>query len=141
MASFMPDARVHLLDIPTLDDDHLALGHIIAELELLGENNASGTVVANVIARLIAAARLHFAREEEIMAHEAYPFLACHRESHCQLIEFIEDLAGQLSSGRITLNKKVIAGLWDWEITHIDTADRDYAEYAKNRKPAPVTSG
>jgi hemerythrin len=71
----------------------------------------------------------------------AYPFLARHRESHRQLIEFIEDLAGQLSSGRITVNKEVIAGLWDWEITHIDTADRDYAEYTKSPKAAPVTSG
>jgi hypothetical protein len=45
------------------------------------------------------------------MAHDAYPFLARHRESHCQLIEFIEDLAGQLSSGRITVKPRTPRGM------------------------------
>src|SRR6185295_20087584 len=39
--SLMPHAGAHFLDIPELDDDHVALGRMIAELELLGENNAA----------------------------------------------------------------------------------------------------
>lgn len=141
MAFFMPHAHVHLLDIPSLDDDHLALGHIIAELELLAENHASSSVVANAFDRLIAATRQHFAREEAIMANDEYPYLARHRESHRELMKFIEDLAGQISSARITLNEELIATLWEWETTHIDTSDREYGEYAKNRTLAPVTDG
>ena len=135
----MAHTHVTLLDIPDLDDDHLSLGHIIAELELCGENNASISVVAKVVRRLIEAARRHFAREEEMMARDEYPLLDRHRESHHELIESVEGLAGRLSAGRITVNKELIAVLWEWEIGHIDTADREYADYVKTRKIGPDT--
>lgn len=129
----MPTTRIRLLSIPELDDDHLALGHIIAELESYGENDARPAEVADVMTRLAAAAGRHFAREESLMSDDEYPLLARHRESHRELIHYIERLAQELSSGRVAVNAGLVAALWEWEIGHIETADREYADYVEKR--------
>ena len=130
----MPHEHIYLLGISDLDEDHLTLGHIIAELELLCENPAPIAKVANITARLVESARDHFAREEGIMADNEYPYLEAHRQSHRKLLEFVEALADQLSTGRMVVNQELIAALWDWETGHIETSDREFGEYLK--KPA-----
>ena len=128
----MPHEHIYLLGISELDEDHLTLGHIIAELELICDKPAPIAKVANIATRLVESARDHFAREEGIMAENEYPFLEAHRQSHRKLLEFVEALADQLSTGRSVVNQELIAALWDWETGHIDTSDREYAEYLKN---------
>src|SRR5581483_7305339 len=78
----MLDGTVHLLGIAELDDDHLALGHIIAELEAAGERNAATAEVADIVTRLAEAAKTHFEKEEQMMQRHAYPFLHRHHQAH-----------------------------------------------------------
>ena len=126
--------RVSLLGISELDDDHLALGHIIAELELSGEDDAKAAEVGVIAKRLVDAAKLHFEREEAMMEQAQYPLAERHREAHGELIEWIEGLTGRLASGEVTPDKDVIAALWGWETAHIDSSDRMYAVYAMEKK-------
>jgi hemerythrin len=126
--------QVNLLGIANLDEDHLALGHIIAELEFSGENNAPAAEVGAIADRLVEAARAHFAREEEMMAKHNYPFMEQHRQAHCDVIQSVEGLAGRFSAGHIVPDKDVIAALWNWELAHIDQSDRLYAVFALNEK-------
>jgi hemerythrin len=129
----MPHTHVHFLNIPDLDDDHLTIGYIIAELESCGENNAPAFEIANVLDRLVDAARGHFAREEAMMSLDEYPLLEPHRETHLELIKLLEALAVQVSAGEIKVNPELIVALWEWESRHIDTSDREYAEYFKKQ--------
>ena len=129
----MVKKHVHLLGISKLDQEHLLLGYIIAELELAAEQNAHVAAVSAITARLIQAARAHFAHEEKMMERDGYPLLNHHRESHAQLIRFVEALASQLAAGHIQLDKELLATLWDWETGHIEYADREYADFIRER--------
>lgn len=132
-----PPEQVRLLGISEVDEDHLRLGHIIAELELYVGEPAS-IEVSQVASRLVQATCEHFRREEEIMELHQYPLVEQHRTSHRDLLRFVESIAEGLSVGRITVDAGLISALWEWELTHIDVADRDYADYALRRKtPAP----
>jgi len=138
--SRVPHAGVPLLGIPELDDDHAALGHIIRELALLGENNASISLVANAAMRLAEATRKHFIGEEEEMMRAEYPHVALHRESHRELAAFVEGLSEQLRGGLIAPDVEVIAALRERDVSHINTSDREYAEYALTRRAGPARS-
>lgn len=128
--------RVHLLNIPEMDEDHLALGHIVAELEAAEENQASTAEVASIFTRLIDATREHFIREERMMAFDQFPFLEDHREQHKRLLAYIELLRRELIQSGTALDKETVVSIWDWSLSHMDTIDREYAEYLHRRMKA-----
>ena len=132
-----PDGGVYLLGIPELDEDHLALGRIIAELEIADENDGDISEVTSIAERLVEAARSHFQHEERMMIRDDYPLLEAHRQKHRELIAFVETLCRELSTGVARLDKKLIAVLWEWELSHIDTSDRGYAEHMHRRAAWP----
>ena len=128
----MPSDRIHLLSVPELDEDHIALAYIIAELEAAEESEAPTAECLSIIARLIEAVREHFTSEECVMAFDQYPLLEQHREEHRRELAFIENVGKELSNG-MALRKETILSIWDWSLRHIVTSDRAYAEYVRER--------
>ena len=128
----MPPDRIHLISVPELDEDHIALAHIIAELEAAEESEAPTAQCSSIVARLIEAVREHFTAEECIMSLDGYPLLEHHREEHRRELAFIESVGKELSNGMV-LSKERILSIWDWSLRHIDTSDREYAEYIRER--------
>lgn len=132
----MTHERVQLLGIAELDDDHVRLASIVAELELCAENRGQASEAGRIAARLLEAAKAHFAREEQLMEESKYPGLAQHREIHANLIHFIGALANELAAGYVQVDEQLIASVWEWELEHIDTTDKEYADYVRQKGTA-----
>lgn len=131
----MPNNRVQLLDIAELDDDHLKLAAIIAEMELCIEKELA-TNAGQLLEPLLTAARRHFQDEERLMAQTEYPLLAKHQEGHAELLRFMEGVIGRVANGQLRVDTELIAKLWYWELEHIDTSDQQYADYLKQHRLA-----
>jgi len=105
-----------------------------AELESHVEGNASIAVFVPILEQFMELARVHFNHEEEMMGHDAYPVLGTHRLQHENLLRYLELLIGQVANGRLDVDKNLITALWDWGTVHIETYDREYANYKGRRQ-------
>src|SRR5579884_368258 len=125
--------RVPLLGIPELDDDHLEMCYIIAELESREEENTPVAELVAVLERLIKAAQLHFGHEEQMMERDGYPRFEEHRLHHENLLRYLRMLVPRITDGHMRGYKNLITAIWDWGTVHIDTHDREYANYIRSQ--------
>jgi hemerythrin len=81
------------------------------------------------IAELVDYTKAHFASEEALMAANAYPGLAEHRELHAYLIYRIEDFEKSVESGEQFTPVDAYEFLCSWLGDHIQASDRNFGEY------------
>jgi len=81
------------------------------------------------ITELVDYTKLHFANEEALMAANAYPELAEHRELHAYLIYRIEDFEKSVESGEQYTPVDAYEFLGSWLGDHIQASDRNFGEY------------
>jgi hemerythrin len=67
-----------------------------------------------------------------MMEQDQYPLLQSHRAAHRDLYAFIDMLSRQVSAGHIGVDRALIEGLWEWESSHINTRDQEYAEFRQH---------
>jgi hemerythrin len=66
----------------------------------------------------------HFAAEERLMVHAAYPKAAEHRDTHQRLLA---DVSGLALEGEDVSASLILRYLQEWLFRHIDGADRELA--------------
>ncbi len=78
---------------------------------------------------------LHFATEEAVMEAVGYPDFEAHRTMHGRLQAYVADVASLVvNEGRDPdLIGVAVRLVCNWITTHIDSADRDFADYVAHR--------
>lgn len=120
-----------VIDNGVIDADHRQLVDVVNELHSATTQGTGHEVVADIIDRLIAYTRQHFAREEQIMASSKFPALASHQAKHQQIIREIEALKGKHDQGSITVASQLSTLLRDWLSVHIRRSDKELLVFMK----------
>jgi len=137
----------------TLDDwdDRLAVWHFQCDSEhrhlfqlanrlqqLVTLEPADRPALDQTLAELMAALRLHFDREEDLMEQARYPATYAHRQTHRAQLGEIEAFLAAFSAGRAVLEREAVLRLKRGLVRHIqgeDFAFDDHLEQLRREEP------
>ncbi|WP_295880264.1 bacteriohemerythrin [uncultured Thiohalocapsa sp.] len=123
--------------IEEIDTQHRTLVDLVNELNDAIEHRHGNAVVGQVLGRLEAYTRIHFAVEEGLMRVLGYPDLAAHKREHARLADQLADLRERFDGGRKALGFELMHFLKLWLTSHIMECDQDYARYFAERGVTP----
>jgi len=121
------------LDIPQIDDQHRELVAMINELYAALKADDSGSIVDEILNRLLQYVEIHFETEETSMRENHYPELDGHIFLHEVLREEVLDLKKlQLQGGEVA-TFELLNFLAEWLKNHIANADKMFGKYLHER--------
>jgi len=82
---------------------------------------------------LIDFARTHFANEEQLMRASDYPEVETHANFHASLLKELETYCARVRVRSNTNPAGLVAYLWSWLTTHLQTADRELGAWLGSR--------
>jgi len=131
---FFEWSEAHSVGVPLMDEQHKELAELINRI---GEDLKAGHEAERLhesFAKLVAAARAHFADEEQLMAHAGLgPAAERHKQEHRRLLEELESQAGALEGRSMSLTMRYLNF---WLLHHIETTDKPHAKLLIERANA-----
>jgi len=118
--------------IPLIDEDHKHLVHLLDQCRAVVKKQASTAMMNEVISELIKYTKVHFKREEALMAACDYPELESHQKNHEAIINKVEKMNQEHKQGKLSRGKLIIF-LTEWLLGHIGTKDIEMAKTCLNK--------
>ena len=123
---FFEWSEAHSVGVPLMDEQHKELAGLINRI---GEDLKAGHEAERLhesFARLVAAARAHFADEEQLMASAGLGAAAeRHKQEHRRLLEELESQADAIEGRSMSLTMRYLNF---WLLHHIESTDKSLAE-------------
>jgi diguanylate cyclase (GGDEF)-like protein/hemerythrin-like metal-binding protein len=136
---FFEWSEAHSVGVPLMDEQHKELAGLINRI---GEDLKAGHEADRLresFAKLVAAARAHFADEEQLMAQAGLGAAAeRHKQEHRRLLEELEDQADALEGRSMSLTMRYLNF---WLLHHIETTDKPHAKLIAERSDALDSAG
>ena len=107
-----------------IDNDHKALFKMINAFYDAFHESRKRSELKPLLVQLVRYAEEHFQREENIMAHHAYPETEEHHQFHERLFETIFELNKRLESDPLPLDRDAVNFLKYWLVDHILQEDK-----------------
>ena len=123
----------HSLGIGFMDHEHQGL---VDAMNALFEPMARGeepAVLAPLLRALVQQTRAHFTSEERAMVRHGYPQAADHAARHAELLAQVAQLEADFAAGKIQLTLRAMQYLKSWLTEHIETTDRAFAGFLKEK--------
>lgn len=117
-----------------VDAQHQELCHLVDELELNIDNEASGKTLAEALKFVVNYTRHHFNDEEKLMKVVAYPQLEEHKKLHNDLIHQVTEILLQLRDGKKLEPAELLNFLTSWVKNHIVDEDKKIGNFLVKRK-------
>ena len=119
-------ALCRLTGDPQVDREHASL---VAQLDRLERDIQAGDHqdVAGTVSFLLAYVIEHFAHEEQLLAAAHWPGLEAHQVLHAELVARLDQMVNAHHQGEPGLSLAVAELLSEWLISHINTADQEWA--------------
>ena len=129
--------EAHSVGVPLMDEQHKELAGLINRI---GEDLKAGHDAERLhesFAKLVQAARAHFAAEEQLMSDAGLGAAAeRHKQEHRRLLEELEGQASALEGRSMSLTMRYLNF---WLLHHIETTDKALAERLIDSSPAVMT--
>jgi len=136
---FFEWSEAHSVGVPLMDEQHKELAALINRI---GEDLKAGYDAERLresFARLVAAARKHFAEEEQLMVLAGLGAAAeRHKQEHRRLLEELEGQANALEGRSMSLTMRYLNF---WLLHHIETTDKPHAKLLAERGNAIARAG
>ena len=131
-SDFLPWTLDLQIGIKQFDLEHREMVDIVNRLHTLMVVKRDRVAADQLTDLLLQAARTHFASEEGLLGELGYPACEAHIREHSSLIDELRDLQRQFKAGTISA-LAMPAFLRKWLLEHIETHDRSYVEFLKNK--------
>ncbi len=116
-----------------IDAQHKALFQIVGELHQSMLAGNAKQVLGEILARLIAYTKRHFATEERLMQAAGYPEYATHKAIHETLTKQVLDFQKDFNAGRAAMTVQILQFLKDWLQKHIANTDKRLGAYLQSK--------
>ena len=117
------------VNIQALDRQHQGLFRTLNELSDALSSGQGGTVVEDVLRKLLDYTASHFAAEEKLMDLHRFPGLASHRLKHQELTTRVICLREEYRAGNVGVPVSLMLFLQSWLKEHILVADKQYSAF------------
>jgi len=135
MAKLIEWRDEYSIGIEEIDNQHEVLADLVNEVGDAVQQHHDARSVREILARLAAHTRDHFAREERLMSWLGYPLSRTHQLQHLELAEQIDGYQRQVARGEID-GSELLFFLKNWLIQHILGGDDKFARFsAQNGDP------
>ena len=128
--SLAPEA---IIGVAEIDNEHSVQIQLLREVESAVSSLDRDTALA-VMKRLDDYTDAHFASEQILMRLHAYPNYSSHEAEHGQLLGEFRRMHTRLAFDDRADLAASLAGLRRWLLTHIQTADRAFAEFVRSAR-------
>lgn len=116
--------------IEAIDRDHRRLVAIINELYGAMRGGGQWPELHEMLDRLLAYTRDHFAREERLFAATQYPLAREHKAEHDALVAWLTELQERYAAGTVAApSLELMNALKDWLFDHILGSDQRYVQH------------
>lgn len=119
-----------IVGIPEIDREHSVQIELLREVERAVHALDRDTALT-LMKRLDDYTDAHFASEQILMRLHAYPNYATHEGEHGQLLAEFRRIHTRLAFDDRADLAQSLSGLRRWLLTHIQTADRAFADYIR----------
>lgn len=119
--------------IQEIDQQHKNLVSLIGDLHSAMKQGRGSAILQNILGDLVTYTRVHFDSEEKLMEQHGYPALGAHRQEHAILTGKVEDFAGQVRSGAVSVTPEVLTFLKDWLVNHILHTNKNYSPFLNEK--------
>lgn len=119
--------------VHAMDSQHTVLFKILNDLHGAMMSGQAKQMTGDLLRKLVAYTRDHFAAEEALMTAAGYTALAQHRLKHRELMKQVDDFAARYESGESNLNLPLLNFLRDWLTNHIQQEDTLYSPSINQR--------
>jgi len=127
--------------VPALDSDHQALLRILNLLDEIRDTPDLKGSFESVLDSLIAYARYHFAREEQVMKACGFTELEIHRSEHAAFARYVTTLRERRNGGgRAAQVGELLDYLTDWLRHRILIQDMAFKPFVMGRKLAETVA-
>ncbi len=121
------------VDDGPIDDQHRQLVEIVNKFDEANRRGKGSRIMSEILNELMGYTQEHFVYEEGVLKEASYPQLKQHQSQHRQLIQKLERLQFEYSSGkRVTAEMKEF--LKYWLTSHILKDDKRYVPSLKPEK-------
>lgn len=121
------------LDIKSIDAQHRYWIGLINDLYDAMKEGKGKDIASKILTSMFTYTRTHFAYEEGVLSNNGYPEYAAHKALHDAFIQKITDLQQRQKSAGTTMTLEVLDSLKDWLVNHIQSVDRKYAAFLKEK--------
>jgi hemerythrin len=117
------------VDVQSIDLQHKKLFGMVNELHEAMKSGKGSQIAPEILKRLVAYTREHFANEESMMLRAKYPAFASHKAEHDKLTTEVVKLVQDFDAGKVALSVKLLEFLRSWLQNHILSADKKYTSH------------
>ena len=117
------------VSVPEIDAQHKELFRIAGELNDAMAAGRGAAIMTDILERLIAYTKKHFAHEERLMQIHKYPDFAAHKTQHDQLTKQVLDFQRDFKDGKLLVTLDIMRFLHNWLENHILKSDKGYSPY------------
>lgn len=117
--------------VQSIDNQHKKLFAMINDLYDAMRTGKGSQVAPNILVKLVAYAREHFAAEEKLMLQAGYPQYAPHKAEHDKFTAEVARMIQELGAGKLTISVQLLDFLKKWLQAHILTTDKKYSSHLR----------
>lgn len=115
------------VEVQSIDKEHQKLFSMLNELHDAMQSGKGSQVAPEILKRLVAYTREHFAYEESMMKRAKYPDFVNHKAEHDKLTDAVVKTVQEFESGKAVLSIELLTFLRKWLQTHILGCDKKYS--------------
>jgi hemerythrin len=117
------------MGIRLIDVDHKGIERLLGEVQATFAGGGSRSSTLDILGRLAAFTRTHFALEEGLMAFTGYSGYAQHRRCHQHLLQELDGFTSLYSKDELPLDRNSLRFLYSWFDAHRQNDDAQYAAW------------
>ena len=116
-----------------IDDDHFMLITLTGQLEEAVAANRARELVTWILGNLVTYVKIHFRREERLMAHQQFPGYEEHKREHDSFARKVVEFQDDYQRGEKDLSADMLQYLKQWVVNHILGTDSQYGPFLREK--------
>jgi hemerythrin len=125
-------SKAHAVFLPEIDAEHRNIFRMADELHKAMNAGADSDRVLTLLRGVLAAAEVHFNREERLMRSLEYPLYQWHKQQHDTVRKRGREFLKRIEAGESAALESLMAFLAGWLKDHTSLTDRMMGAYVRN---------
>lgn len=123
--------KIHLFDIPEMDQEHLELASILNNLNAAVRGGEPSEITSQLLDKLAAQIQSHFQSEDRLMDQYGYSDNDAHKNEHQRLIDELGYLKDKFNHGGEMM---ALHTLKEWLLRHISSSDKQLSDFISQHR-------
>ncbi len=121
------------INVGEIDTQHKKMLELVNDIHSEVEDRVDKEILLDLLFELVEYTRMHFSTEEELMKTHDYPEFKKHHIDHKMLLQYMNDLVAEVSSGKKPVFYSDYDISSDWALIHISEHDKSLGTFLNSK--------